>query len=331
MLILTIMTNWPKPVVLLSKCIEFDHCRYDASMIASDFVKKIKPFVDFKTVCPEVEIGLGIPRKALRLIKKDEKKRLVQPTTDKDFTSEMIDFAESFLSKKTTFHGVILKSRSPSCGIKDVKLYAASKNAAPVKRTAGLFGEIMMHSLPCVVESEGRLRNKFIQEHFLVSIFTLARFEIVKKNYSIAQLVSFHAKNKFLLMAYNQELLRKMGRIAANQKNESIRTVISNYESLLYAVFKKPPSHRSTINVLLHVFGFVSDHLSKSEKSFFLDLVENYKHEKIPVSVLLNILRSWIVRFGEPYLSEQTFFDPFPEELLEEDLSVIADRQRYWE
>lgn len=325
------MENWPKPTVLVSKCIEFDRCRYDGSMISSSFVKKIKPFVDFKPVCPEVELGLGIPRKSLRLIRKDEKKRLVQPATDTDLTSEMIDFAESFLSKQSAVHGAILKSRSPSCGIKDVKLYAASKNAAPVKRTNGLFGDIMLHSLPCVVESEGRLRNKFIQEHFMVSIFTFARFEVVKKNPSIAQLVSFHGKNKFLFMAYNQELLRKLGRISANQNNESVETVISQYESMLYAVFEKPPSHSSTINVLLHVFGFISDELSKSEKTFFLELVEKYKHEKIPLTVLLNVLKSWIVRFGEPYLSDQTFFNPFPEELLEEDLSMIADRQRYWE
>ncbi|MBS3749784.1 MAG: DUF1722 domain-containing protein, partial [Candidatus Thermoplasmatota archaeon] len=317
--------------VLLSKCIEFDHCRYDGSMISSDFVKKIKPFVDFQLVCPEVEIGLGIPRKSLRLIRKDKKKRLVQPATDKDVTSEMMNFAESFLSKRLRIHGAILKSRSPSCGIKDVKLYGASKNAAPIKRTAGLFGEVMLHSLPCVVESEGRLRNKFIQEHFLASIFTFARFERVKKKSSIAQLVLFHAENKFLFMAYNQELLRNMGRIAANQGDQSIETVLKEYETYLYAVFKKPPSHSSTINVLLHIFGFVSDNLSKSEKSFFMKLVDKYKHEKIPLTVLSNVLKSWVVRFGEPYLATQTFFNPFPEDLLEEDLSMIADQQRYWE
>ena len=331
LLIFTIMDNWPKPMVLLSKCIEFDHCRYDGSMISSDFVKKIKPFVDFQLVCPEVEIGLGIPRKSLRLIRKDKKERLVQPLTDKDVTSKMIKFAESFLSKQSGVHGAILKSRSPSCGIKDVKWYAASKNAAPIKRTAGLFGKVMLRSLSCVVESEGRLRNKFIQEHFLASIFTFARFDRVKKNPSIAQLVSFHGENKFLFMAYNQELLRKLGRIVANQDNQSIETVLSEYEILLYAVFEKPPSHSSTINVLLHVFGFVSDDLNKSEKSFFLKLVDKYKHEKIPLTVLSNVLKSWVVRFGEPYLSNQTFFNPFPEDLLEEDLSMVADQQRYWE
>mgnify|MGYP006274217179 CR=1 FL=1 len=325
------MNDWAKPTVLISNCIEFDHCRYDGSIISSDFVKKIKPFVRFKTVCPEVEIGLGIPRKSLRLVRQGEENRLVQPATGKDMTEKMIAFARSFFLNQSSFHGVILKSRSPSCGIKDVKLYAANKNAAPIKRTSGLFGNLVTSILPCTVESEGRLRNTFIQEHFLVSIFTLADFENVKKNPSIAKLVSFQKKNKFLFMAYNQELLRKMGRIAANQNNTSVNQGLAAYEKVLYMIFNKPPSHKSMVNVLLHLFGFVSDNLSNAEKRYFLDLIEKYKNEKIPLSVITHVLKSWVVRFAEPYLSDQTFFKPFPEKLLEEDLSMIADRQRYWE
>lgn len=325
------MDNWTKPNVLISKCIEFDHCRYNGSIISSSFVKKIKPFVKFKPVCPEVEIGLGVPRQSLRLVRDGENKHLIQPANGNDMTEKMIAFAHSFLSNQSTLHGVILKSRSPSCGIKDVKLYAASQNAAPIKRTAGLFGDNVSSMVPCTVESEGRLRNTFIQEHFLVSIFTLADFENVKKNASIANLVSFQKKNKFLFMAYNQELLQKMGRIAANQNDKSVNAVLSEYEKLLYSIFNNPPSHKSTINVLLHVFGFVSDNLNKDEKKYFLDLIEKYKNEKIPLNVITHVLKSLVVRFAEPYLSNQTFFKPFPESLLEENLSMIADRQRYWE
>lgn len=324
------MMDWIKPTVLISKCIEFDHCRYDGSMIASDFVKKIKPFIQFVTVCPEMEIGLGVPRKSLRLVQEKQRTRLVQPDTDRDVTDEMIDFAQHFLSEQSKIHGVILKSRSPSCGIKDVKLYAASKNAAPVKRIAGLFGEQVMQQLNCLVETEGRLRNIIIQEHFLASIFTLADFETVRNNEKIADLVHFHAKNKFLFMAYNQKLMREMGNIAANREKKSVKLVLQYYEQLLYDLFAMSPSHKTTINVLLHLFGFVSDELSNSEKEFFLDLIEKYKAEKIALSALTQVLKSWAVRFAEPYLSQQTFFSPFPEELLEEHSSAIADTQEYW-
>ena len=62
--------SFTKPKILVSKCIEFDSCRYNGQMISSDFVKKLKKFVDFKPVCPEVEIGLGIPRNPIRIVEK---------------------------------------------------------------------------------------------------------------------------------------------------------------------------------------------------------------------------------------------------------------------
>ena len=132
-------------------------------------------------------------------------------------------------------------------------------------------------------------------------------------------------------MAYNQELLKEMGRVTANREGKSNEQVIQRYNTLLYSVFNKPPSHRSMINVLLHLFGYVSNNLTQKEKQFFLALIEQYKKEKITLNVLTHVLKSWVVRFDEPYLSKQTIFNPFPEELLEETLSVIADKQRYWE
>lgn len=324
------MDNWARPTILISKCIEFDHCRFDGSMISSSFIKKIKPFCDFIPVCPEIEIGLGVPRKSLRLVRTKQGNRLIQPLTSKDFTRQMIYFAESFLSDIPQIHGIVLKSRSPSCGIKDVKVYAATNNAAAVNRSGGLFGEIVSKTLNCVLESEGRLRNSFIQEHFLASIFTLADFERAKNKNTISDLVSFHSKNKFLFMAYNQELLREMGRIVANQKNLVTNDIFEIYEKLLYSLFSMPSSHKSMINVVLHLFGFVSNNLNTYEKQFYLDLVNKYKNKKIPLSVLTHVLKSWTVRFTEPYLSNQTFFNPFPEELLEEDLSSLSDRPEYW-
>ena len=112
-----------KPSIIISKCIEFDSCRYNAQIIRNEFVRKLKPFVDFFAVCPELEIGLGIPREPIRIIEKKEEKKLVQPATGKDVSKDMNSFADNFLKKNKDIDGAILKSKSPSCGIKDVKVY----------------------------------------------------------------------------------------------------------------------------------------------------------------------------------------------------------------
>jgi len=325
------MPDFRKPTVVISKCLEFNHCRYDGSMIASDFVRKIKPFITAIPVCPEAEIGLGIPRKSLRLVTIDGEPHLVQPATGVDATEEMNTFANNFFTSLPSVQGFILKTRSPSCGIKDVKLYAKIDQHVSAEKTTGLFGGSVLDQFQGYpIETEGRLRNVYIQEHFLVQIFSLAAFEAMKKTSSISALIEFHTRNKFLLMAYNQQQLKILGNIVAQQKDHSFDEVIQSYQHHLLISLEKPPSKKTTKNVLLHLFGFVSEHLSAEEKKFFLDMLENYNENKIPLGSISYVLKSWIVRFAEPYLSKQSFFSPFPEDLMDEQLSMIADSQRYW-
>ena len=56
------MRRFVKPAVVVSKCITFENVRWNAQIIASDFVEKLRPFVNFIHVYPEVQIGLSIPR-----------------------------------------------------------------------------------------------------------------------------------------------------------------------------------------------------------------------------------------------------------------------------
>lgn len=76
--------GFPTPRVVLSRCIEFDHCRWNGMVIASDVVKLLKPHVEFVTVCPEVAIGLGVPRDPIRLIDVGGAVHLYQPATETD-------------------------------------------------------------------------------------------------------------------------------------------------------------------------------------------------------------------------------------------------------
>lgn len=75
-----------------------------------------------------------------------------------------------------------------------------------------------------------------------------------------------------------------------------------------------PPAN---INVLMHAFGHFSDDLTSSEKEFFLESLEKYRQGRIPLLVNQNLLKSWIIRFENEYLADQTFFEPYPEELME--------------
>ena len=311
------MHSFPKPRIVISKCIEFDHCRYNGQIISSDQVKELESFIDFIPICPEIEIGLGVPRDPIRIIFQKGQRRLVQPTTTKDVTKSMNNFINSFVTSLKDIDGFILKSRSPSCGIKEVKIYPSESNVPPIKQSAGFFGEAILHQFPYhAIEDEGRLRNHSIREHFLRKIYTFASFRTVKQNKEIHELIDFHTNNKFLLMAYNQKELKNLGQIIASSDKKSRTKTIQNYETHLQQAFLKAPYCTRNINVLMHSLGYVSKHLSKNEKQFFLTSIEQYRTGKMSLASLNSIFKSWIIRFEQEYLDRQTFFNPYPEELI---------------
>ena len=118
-------------------------------------------------------------------------------------------------------------------------------------------------------------------------------------------------------MAYNQTAMRALGRIVANPKKKPFETVIAAYRQELAHAFNRLPKIGSHINVLMHGLGYFSKNLNTKEKAYFLDALEKYRQMKMPLSALLSVLNAWIARFEESYLAQQTYFEPYPEALME--------------
>lgn len=138
-----------RPEILVSRCISFDHCRWDGGIITSPYVEKLKEHIDFMTVCPEADIGCGVPRKPLRLVMNENSVRMLQHETGADFTEAMREYTEAAIRRMPLIDGMLLKERSPSCGIANVKLYAANeKGAAIQKKGPGLFGGALREAFP---------------------------------------------------------------------------------------------------------------------------------------------------------------------------------------
>ena len=326
------MSEFPKPVVVVSKCITFEPVRWSGQKIANAFVEKLKPYVDFIPVCPEVEIGLGVPRDPIRIVLLNGEKRLLQPATGLDFTEKMKSFSESFLDSLNGVDGFILKSGSPSSGFKNVKVYPSIEKVASIAKSPGFFGGAVIQKFPnLAIEDERRLLNPRIREYFLTKLFTLASFREIKKSGKVKDLVKFQSDNKYLFTAYNQKELRILGKLAANQDHNTFGETIDNYETHLYYALSHTPSVGSNINVLLKIMGYFSHQLSKDEKTFFLSSVDKYRAGRLPMSACLSVLRAWIVRFKQEYLSSQTVLEPYPEQLAElETIFSEVDGKNYW-
>ena len=321
-----------KPNVIISKCIEFDNCRYNGQIISCEFVKKLKPHFNFFAVCPEVEIGLGVPRSPIRIVLSNKNKELIQPESKINFTSEMKNFSEKFLKNIENIDGFILKSKSPSCGIRDVKIYPKSEKSAPIFRESGFFGEYVLKLYPNYpIEDEARFRNPAIREHFLRKIYTLTSFKKVRDSSDINKLIRFHGKNKFLLMSYSQKHLKLLGQIVANHKKISFNKLLIDYEKNLYQAFSRGTRCTNNINVLQHIFGYVSKNLNTDEKKMFLNMINDFRGGRVALSVPINLIKSWVLRFDIDYLRNQTFFEPYPIDLLDANAISICSSREYWQ
>lgn len=312
--------DYEKPIVIISKCLEHERCRYDGSMISSKIIKDLKKYVDFVPICPEMAIGLPSPRKSLRLIRVDGENRLIQNETELDKTEDMKQYVRNISKdiKGMVPDGFILKSRSPSCGIKSVKVYKdIGKSPTVTNGAKGIFAENIMEEFPkTIFEDEGRLRNFSIREHFYTVIFTMADFKKIYENPSLKELIDFHSKNKYLFMAYSQKHLKTLGSLVANNDGYKILELLNRYEETLNKLFDNKPSTGQYINVLMHIYGYFKDKLKDEEKAYFLDLLEEYRENHIPQSNILKLLYAWVLRFDMDYLKMQTVFNAFPSKLL---------------
>lgn len=339
-------TPFPRPRLVLSKCLELEACRYNGVSIRAPLVRRMEPFVELLAVCPEVEVGLGIPRDPVRLVRNDrgrgpegEPHLMIQPSTGRDLTGAMTSFSSAFLDQVEPVDGFLLKSRSPSCGIKDTKIYTdvgdsegdpEKSQPMPVEKGSGLFAAAVLARFgDRAIEDEGRLTNFRIRHHFLTKLFTFARLRDVAAagqagqagesgdKAGVAALVDFQARHKLLLMAYHQTAMRAMGRLVANPERRPFAEVVADYREELARALARPAKYTAHVNVLMHALGYFKTGLSAAEKRHFLDALDEYREGRLPLSAPLTTLQSWIARFGEPYLAQQIYFEPYPRDLLE--------------
>lgn len=305
-----------RPVVVISKCLEFEACRYNSQMITFDFARKLRDYVNFVPICPEVEIGLGTPRDPIKIVQRQNDRHLIQPATGHDISTEMRAFADQFLDGLAEVDGFILKSRSPSCGIRDTKVYSDDNLESHIGKTAGFFGgAVIDQHLGLPIEDEFRLTDPRTREHWLTKLYLHARFRLTKNTDSVDSLVSFHDDNRMLLMAYEQYVTRHLDRIVENEGDLSELDQWELYRSSMLEALGKPMRNSPQVNAFSWAMGQFREHLRSDEKRGFLDMLAQFQTGAVPRSAVIDRLNIWIERYGNEFLRRQSYFCPYPSEL----------------
>jgi uncharacterized protein YbgA (DUF1722 family)/uncharacterized protein YbbK (DUF523 family) len=279
----------------------------------------LAPYVEYVPVCPEVEVGLPIPRPALRQVDAGNGKvRLVFSKSSEDITERMQEWAQKRVKELEVenLDGFVFKAKSPSCGMERVKVYPSGKGM-PRKNGVGLFTAAFMEHFPLLpVEEDGRLNDAALRENFITRIFTLQRFRhMLEQNPTYGDVVDFHTRHKLLMMAHSVEIYREMGRLVAQGKELDFNELLSTYRTLLLKGLRLKATASKHTNVLHHILGYFKRDLSKDEKQEAVELIDNYRQELVPLIVPVTLLNHFVRKYGQDYLGQQVYLRPHPKEL----------------
>ncbi len=310
--------SFEKPILVMSACLDLQPVRYNGEIVKDEFALRLRDYCQIITVCPEVEIGLGVPRGKIIVYVEDGTYRVFQPSTGRDLTENMKDFSENFTKALGEVDGFLLKSKSPSCGVSNTLVYKEPQGKVFHSKGKGLFAMKMLQAFPMLpVEDEGRLRNPAIKDHFLTRLFALAYWRVFSKKVGkINDLYEFHRRYKYMLMAHSQQLLKKMGKLLADfNKQQDLEELKNKYGDLFKTALAKRPSVGNHVNTLMHIFGHLSDFLNSHEKRHFLVILDRLKEGKTSFAVARELLRSWAYRFDDQYILSQSYLNPYPQDL----------------
>lgn len=311
--------HFPRPRVLVSRCLGFAACRYDGQQLHAGVIDRLREHVDFVDLCPEMEAGLGVPRPPIRLCREDGKVEVWQQARGRTVTMDLMQAAQKLIQDIEGFDGAILKGRSPSCGLYDVKVYQGIEQPQFLRWDSGVFGAMVQERLGHkAVEDEQRLTNLILREHFLIKLYVWARFRAIATRPDrpgMGDLVAFHAAHKLLFLACNQSRYRICGAIVANQPRYPVIEVFRRYEQELRQLLHRPIRRRSMVNALYHAYGWIAERLSLPEKEYIVNTIEEYRDERIPLPAVTRLLEAQAIRFENRYLISQVLLRPFPPQL----------------
>ncbi len=306
-----------RPLIGISSCLMGQKVRYDGSAKRNRWlVESFGAHVDYRPICPEVAIGMSTPRRPIRLVGTPGEVRVVGVQDSSiDVTAALEDFALNTAGELGAVSGYVFMSKSPSCGMERVKLYA--ENGYASKNGVGAYAAVLMQSLPNLpCEEEGRLNDPMLRENFVNRVFAYRRWQSLRAAGIDAQsLIDFHARHKYMVMAHSQAAYKRLGRLLSHLKGVDLAQVADAYEAEFMAALKRRVGRKRHVNALQHIQGYLKERIDGGDKQELAQSIEAYRREGVPLVVPMKLLRHYFRRNPDDYIDRQWYLDPYPESL----------------
>ncbi|HEU5182430.1 MAG TPA: DUF523 and DUF1722 domain-containing protein [Candidatus Polarisedimenticolia bacterium] len=303
----------------ISSCLLGEEVRWDGGHKRDVYIKDLLGrFFEWVPVCPELEVGMGVPREPIHLAGDAGKERLVGVRSGKDWTAAMQRYARRRVRQmeQLDLSGYLLKKDSPSCGMERVRVYPARGPAS--RNGVGAFASVLMAGMPLLpVEEEGRLHDPALRENFIERVFAYRRLQDWMTGGSTRSgLVAFHTAHKYLLLSHSPRHYQELGRLVAAAKRYSPKRLGELYARLFMEALRIPATVKRHSNVLQHIAGFLKEHLGPDEKQELQGILDDYRKGWIPLVVPLTLLSHHVNRHQIDYILDQAYLHPHPKELM---------------
>ncbi|MDF2488641.1 MAG: hypothetical protein K0S77_1263 [Pseudomonas sp.] len=305
-----------KPRIGISACLTGDNVRYNGGHKSSALCREMfDEHFDWVALCPEVAIGLGIPREAIRLVGDPENPTVTGTRNPSlDLAGPLRAYGERMADELTDICGYVFMQKSPSCGLERVKVYQDNGHPA-VKGGRGAYADAFCARRPDLpVEEEGRLHDPVLRENFISRVYAYADWQqLLAEGISRGALIRYHSRYKYLLMAHNPQAYRELGRLLGTMSREDNPQAIgARYFSQLMQALRRCASRGTHCNVLQHLVGYLRQDLSTDDRSELQRLISEYQKGIVPLVVPLTLLKHHLHNHPDPYLLQQAYLNPHP-------------------
>ena len=303
----------------VSSCLLGQEVRYDSGHKKDRYLTDIlDDYVEWVSVCPEVESGMSTPRPAMRLVEDGQNVRMAEIKSNIDHTTQMTKFSQLRVRKlrDQNLCGYILKKNSPSCGMTRVKIW--KDKGMPRRDGRGLYASALMDAYPNLpVEEEGRLHDAALRENFIERVFAYRRLQdLFRPRWTVGQVMKFHTAHKLQLMAHSPVAYRTLGQLVAVTKEVPRATFRNDYEDGFMTALAQLASRGRNTNALQHAAGYVKTKIDSASRNELADLIHDYRNGLVPLVVPLSLLRHHIRVHEIDYLAGQSYLQPHPKELM---------------
>lgn len=302
----------------ISACVLGERVRFDAGHKVSHFVtQELASFFDFVPVCPEVGMGLPVPRPTIRLVADEQRIALVETKdASRDHTEALLQYSQQKIDQLASqaLCGYIVCAKSPTCGMERVKVY---REHGAEKNGVGLYTEQLIKRMPWLpIEEDGRLNDPILRENFITRVFCLHDFyHSLGSHPTAGKVVDFHSRYKLTLMAHHPLSYQHLGRLVSKVAHYEVDAFIQEYRLGLMQALTFRASRKNQTNVLMHVQGYFKRSLTSLQKAELAQVIDEYRQGILPLLAPLTLIKHYLSMCPDAYLSQQSYLNPHPQEL----------------